>query len=120
LEEKYVDRKVYQGLKSAYFFDKETFGTDRLVIGGPAPFGRQSAVSWPEFLAKTPLSESVQKDIVRVQEAKVDYLPGLSSDQKKDKLTHELQGVPLEAGQSRSGSGSFLPDTNARIVRRGD
>jgi len=87
LEEKYVDHKVYQGLKSAYFFDKETFGTDRLVVGGPAPFGRQSAISWPEFLAKTPLSESVQKDIERVQEAKVDYLPGLSSDEKKDKLS---------------------------------
>src|SRR5215469_2605684 len=56
LEEKYDDSKVYKGLKSAYFFDKETFGIDRLVIGGPAPFGRQGAVSWPEFLAKTPLS----------------------------------------------------------------
>jgi len=86
-EEKYDDSKVYKGLKSAYFFDKETFGTDRLVIGGPAPYGRQSGVSWPDFLAKTPLSEAVQKDIVRLQEAKVDYLPGLSSDEKKDKLS---------------------------------
>jgi spermidine dehydrogenase len=86
-EEEYDDSKVYKGLKSAYFFDKETFGTDRLVIGGPAPYGRQSGVSWPDFLAKTPLSEAVQKDIVRLQEAKVDYLPGLSSDEKKDKLS---------------------------------
>ena len=86
-EEKYDDSKVYKGLKSAYFFDKETFGTDRLVIGGPAPYGRQGGVSWPEFLAKTPLSEGVQKDIIRVQEAKVDYLPGLTSDEKKDKLS---------------------------------
>jgi spermidine dehydrogenase len=86
-EEKYDDSKVYKGLKSAYFFDKETFGTDRLVIGGPAPYGRQSGVSWPDFLAKTPLSEAVQKDIVRLQEAKVDYLPGLCSDEKKDKLS---------------------------------
>jgi spermidine dehydrogenase len=87
LEEKYDDSKVYKGLKSAYFFDKETFGIDRLVIGGPAPFGRQGAVSWPEFLAKTPLGDSVQKDILRVQEAKLDYLPGFSSDEKKDKLS---------------------------------
>jgi spermidine dehydrogenase len=86
-EEEYDDSKVYKGLKSAYFFDKETFGTDRLVVGGPAPYGRQGGVSWPEFLAKTPLSEAVQKDIIRVQEAKVDYLPGLSSDEKKDKLS---------------------------------
>ena len=86
-EEKFDDGKVYKGLKSAYFFDKETFGTDRLVIGGPAPRGREGAVSWSEFLAKTPLSETVQKDIVRLQEAKADYLPGLSSDEKKDKLS---------------------------------
>jgi spermidine dehydrogenase len=86
-EEKYDDSKVYKGLKSAYFFDKETFGTDRLVIGGPAPFGGQSSVSWSEFLAKTPLGENVQKDIVRLQESKVDYLPGLSSDDKKEKLS---------------------------------
>lgn len=86
-EEKYDDSKVYKGLKSAYFFDKETFGTDRLVVGGPSPYGRQGGVSWPDFLAETPLSETVQKDILRVQEAKVDYLPGLSSDEKKDKLS---------------------------------
>jgi spermidine dehydrogenase len=86
-EKKYDDSKVYKGLKSAYFFDKETFGADRLVIGGPAPFGRPGFVSWPEFLAKTPLSDAAQRDILRLQEAKVDYLPGLSSDEKKDKLS---------------------------------
>ncbi len=86
-EEKYDDSKVYKGLKSAYFFDKETFGADRLVVGGPAPFGRQGGVSWPDFLAKTPLSQVVQKEIIRLQEAKVDYLQGLSSDEKKDKLS---------------------------------
>ena len=86
-EKKYDDSRVYKSLKSAYFFDKETFGTDRLVVGGPAPFGRQGSVSWPEFLGKTPLSEEAQKDIARLQEAKVDYLPGLSSDEKKDKLS---------------------------------
>jgi spermidine dehydrogenase len=87
LEQNYDDSKVYKGLKSAYFFDQETFATDRLVIGGPAPFGRQGATSWSDFLTKTPLTEAVQKDIVRLQEAQVDYLPGLSSDQKKDKLS---------------------------------
>jgi spermidine dehydrogenase len=86
-EEKFDDSKVYKGLKSAYFFDKETFGTDRLVIGGPAPFGRPGGISWSDFLAKTPLNEVVREDIVRLQEAKVDYLPGISSDEKKEKLS---------------------------------
>jgi spermidine dehydrogenase len=85
--EKYDDTKVYKGLKSAYFFDKETFGADRLVIGGPAPFGGKGSVSWPDFLAQTPLSEVVRKDIARLQESKVDYLPGLSSEEKKEKLS---------------------------------
>ena len=86
-EKKYDDSKVYKGLKSAYFFDKETFGTDCLVIGGPSSYRRPGDDSWPDFLAKTPLSQAVQKDIIRLQEAKVDYLPGLSSNEKKDKLS---------------------------------
>jgi len=87
LEKECDDSKVYKGLKSAYFFDKETFGTDRLVVGAPSGYGRQASVSWPEFLAKTPLNPQVQKDIIRLQEDKVDYLPGLSSDEKKDRLS---------------------------------
>jgi len=91
LEAKCLDREVYKGLKTAVFFNKETFGTDRLVVGSPGGrFGAaasENSPSWAEFLARTPLSADVQRDIVRVQEAKVDYLPGLSSDEKKDRLS---------------------------------
>src|SRR5262249_14158365 len=36
LEAKCLDRNVYKRLKTAFFFDKETFGTDRLVVGWPS------------------------------------------------------------------------------------
>ena len=87
-----ADRSVFQGLQNAYFFDRETFGADRLVVGSPGTGrgrgrGGAPAITWEEFLAKTPLSPEVQRDIARLETAKVDYMPGLSNDEKKDKLS---------------------------------
>jgi spermidine dehydrogenase len=89
LEAKCVDRRVYHGLQPAVFFDKETFGVDRLVVGRPGGRrgGGQSADAWAAFLHKTPLSPEVQSDIVKIQTATVDYMPGLSQSEKKDRLT---------------------------------
>ena len=89
---KAADRSVFQGLQNATFFDKETFGADRLVVGTPAGGrgrgrGGAPAMTWEEFLAKTPLSPDVQKDIARLETAHVDYMPGMTNDQKKDKLS---------------------------------
>jgi spermidine dehydrogenase len=94
-----ADRTLFAGLQSATFFDKETFGEDRLVIGAPGGGGRggrggkrgggagQPAIGWKEWLAKTPFSEQAQRDIARLQEDQIDYMPGLTSDEKKDKLS---------------------------------
>lgn len=91
LEAKCVDHDVYRGLEPAVFFDKETFGTDRLVVGRPG--GRRggegaAAEAWTGFLAKTPLSDAAQRDIARIQTASVDYMPGIQQSEKKDRLTH--------------------------------
>jgi spermidine dehydrogenase len=78
---------AYQGLKTAYFFDKETFGTDKLVVGGPGRGSRAGSEDWKSFLARSPLSLKVQGDIIRLAETPSDYLPGLSSEEKKDRLS---------------------------------
>lgn len=76
------------GLRNAMFFDKETFGEDRLVVGVPAGRRQGSDGSgWKEFLERTPLSAQVQKDILRLQEDRIDYLPGLSEAEKRDRLS---------------------------------
>lgn len=90
-----ADRSIFAGLQNSTFFDKETFGEDRLVIGAPAGRGRgrgnakggAPGIALKDWLAKTPLSAKVQADIVRLEEDVVDYLPGMTSDQKKDFLS---------------------------------
>ncbi len=68
------------GLARGVFLDKETFGADKLMViaGG---------VSWAQLLAQSPLSPQVRSDIARIQDAEIDYLPGLSSDEKKSRLS---------------------------------
>jgi spermidine dehydrogenase len=75
---RYYDQSLYSSLKmgSGMFFDRETFGEDRLVAG----FG---AIPHHEFFAKAPLSERARRDIVRLYTEKVDYLPGLTREQKQ-------------------------------------
>jgi spermidine dehydrogenase len=89
LQKKYVDSPVYGGLGFAYFFDKDTFGTERLVTNAPGGFyGRRGESSkWADFLARTPLSRQAQQDIIRIQEAKVDYMEGVPQEQKKSRLS---------------------------------
>jgi spermidine dehydrogenase len=77
------NRKLYRslGLGAGHFFDKETWGSDRLVRGGGSDAGGTFTA---EFLAKTPLSEQARKDLMRLYDAsQPDYMPGLSSAEKK-------------------------------------
>ncbi len=79
----FSEKELYDDLKlrKATFFGRETFGSDRLVSGTGEP-------SWKEFLAKTPLTQAARDDIAMLQETRVDYLPGLSPSEKRDRLQH--------------------------------
>ena len=83
-----ANRELYRshGLGNAYFFDKETWGADRLVVSEPGRAARGRRFS-EEFLARTPLSERAQKDLLRLYDKdQPDYFPGLSSAEKKLRL----------------------------------
>jgi spermidine dehydrogenase len=75
------------GLSHAVFFDKETFGEDRLVNGAPGWHAPGTPAEWTAFAARTPLSPAGQADLVRNNTGTADYMPGLTSAQKKDALS---------------------------------
>jgi spermidine dehydrogenase len=82
LRSKIENRKFYSalGLQHGVFFDRESFGADKLVVGlGTLPTR--------QVLAQAPLSPRARSDIERIQEGAVDYLPGVSSDEKKLQLS---------------------------------
>jgi spermidine dehydrogenase len=68
------------GLQPGAFFDRETFGSDKLVVGiGVTPLDT--------LLQQAPLSPRAQRQIVQIETAKIDYLPGISSGEKKQRLS---------------------------------
>jgi spermidine dehydrogenase len=83
---KYYDQKLFDSthLKEAVFFDKETFGADRLVPQkGLHYFGINFAL---ENVSQIPIAEAARKDLLRLQHASVDYMPDLTPEQKRPKL----------------------------------
>src|SRR5580700_724000 len=92
---KYHDAKLYRslGLHPKIFFDKETFGMDRLVTS-PASFGggekdyanAGESEAWKKMLAEAPIAPQAKIDFDRLLRDAQDYFPGLTSTEKKAKL----------------------------------
>jgi len=92
---KYVNPKIYnsRNLQHKIFFDKETFGVDRLVtnpaplVGGETdPNAPGNEAAWKAFLAEVPISDQAKKDFIRLSEEKTDFFPSVSVEEKKARL----------------------------------
>lgn len=68
------------GLETGVFFDEDTFGNDHLSKG----FYAKPAA---EVFKNAPLSAKAKMDLVRLLEGGENYLPDLSPEQRREKLT---------------------------------
>ena len=81
-QDPFVDKTMALGV----FFDRETFGTDRLIRLAANEEGDAPAAAWKEFVAQAPVSDAAKRSILKIETGTEDYFPGLSGDQKKDRL----------------------------------
>jgi len=86
-------------LDDATFFDRETWGSDRLIRSyvdpyvanrrGPSPTTAtpaELAVKWKAFLKEAPFSARAKRDIMRVMTGTEDYMTGQSVEEKIKRL----------------------------------
>lgn len=97
-----ANRSLYAslGLRSGHFFDRDTWGVDRLVVrppGGPSGGRRFPA----EYVDQMPLSAQAKADMRRLQDPQQpDYMPGLTSAEKKARLaTMSLEHYLLDVAK---------------------
>ncbi|MDO9322753.1 MAG: NAD(P)-binding protein [Pseudomonas sp.] len=72
------------GLSSGVFFDRQTFGTDRLVSGQPDYEDEQP--DWSGFIARFPLNDAERAALLTLYEDERDYLPEMAADGKQQYL----------------------------------
>ena len=82
LEKTVEQKKFYErmGLDRGIFFDRETFGADKLIVG-------VNSKPAAKLFAAAPLSARAREQMTELQEGHTDYLPGLSAAEKKDRLS---------------------------------
>ncbi|HLK33103.1 MAG TPA: FAD/NAD(P)-binding protein [Terriglobales bacterium] len=147
LEAKHALRHLYDGLESAVFFNKETFGADRLVSGEPTRAWMEAtpkSLPWKEFLDKCPVAPEVRRDILKIETDSTDYMPGVPEAEKRDRLsrmsykdfllkvvkanagvipfyqkrTHDLYGVGIDAVPALDCWALYFPGFQGMKLRR--
>ena len=126
-----LDASLYPGLglRRGFFFDRETFGADRLVAGTPDGDLAEA------FLDRAPLTAAVRRDALRLVRESFDPWPGLAPDAVRLRLArmsyadfvvrtlgldagvlrlydtrpHDLYGAGLDAVPAQDAFGLGLP-----------
>ncbi len=106
------DDELYSslGLSRGTFFDRESFGTDRLVV--------RRDLSWEDFAALMPLDPETQRDLVRLDEEPKDYLAELAPDDESSAVRIRLETTVVRAESDRDGVNvTYLRGGQASRVR---
>ncbi len=81
------------GLSNAMFFDRETFGRDALILDPSTPvdkglprFAVQDVVAFAAFIRQAPIASEAQRDLIALQTHWPDPFPGLSIEQKVERM----------------------------------
>jgi spermidine dehydrogenase len=116
LEENCTDHGFYGslGMGPGVFFDRETFAADRLL---KSPRGADdegaggtpgAETRWQEFLLQAPMTDAARRDILRIETQATDYMPGLFSAEKKDRLSRmSYRDFLLKVVQADPGAVAF-------------
>ncbi|HEX8756768.1 MAG TPA: NAD(P)-binding protein [Steroidobacteraceae bacterium] len=82
------DRTLYSsmGLHPAVFFDRETFGVDRLLPGAAVSKSDDTEPIPERLVGQMPIASEAKRDLLRLQHEKINYLPGLTGKPLRDKL----------------------------------
>ncbi|MBP6561840.1 MAG: NAD(P)-binding protein [Neisseriaceae bacterium] len=77
------------GLSKGVFFDQEHFGVNKVVAGDPGhgvaddiPVDRLNGRTYRDFISDFPMPEQDREDLITLHEETVDYLAGMSTDEK--------------------------------------
>jgi spermidine dehydrogenase len=84
-----ANEKLYAslGLRAGYFFDREQFGSDRLVVAPERTAGEYRPALTADYVSRMPLSERAKRDLLRLQDPRQpDYLAPFTQGQKKERL----------------------------------
>ncbi len=102
-----------ESARRAVFFDRDTFGNDHLAVG-------YRHKPWREFLADAPLSATAKRDYERLAAGTQDYMPGLNSLQKKQKLMKmSYRDYLARSREGRPAGAGDLPGAHSRRLGRG-